>query len=166
MYTSLIFQAAPKALDEDVVRNRPLPSMLIRTPRAARSSMEIAAGELGGFKRSSQHDPLLVDRSTPVNWPHRIAAFGDALVWWAQPGKGSAVLGLVQDEPALRAGAASGILRQDLCAALSRRQVGSKEWVLLISPRNAIWVLRPDRRRPKAAISPCPEAYGFVPEVT
>jgi len=40
------------------------------------------------------------------------------------------VLGLVQDEPALRAGAASGILDKTLCAALSRRQVGSKEWVL------------------------------------
>jgi hypothetical protein len=30
--------------------------------------------------------------------------------------------------------------------------------VLLISPRNATWVLRPDSRRPKAAISPRPEA--------
>ena len=42
--------------------------------------------------------------------------------------KHSAVLGLVQDEPALRAGAARGILDKTLCAALCRRQVGSKEW--------------------------------------
>ena len=37
----------------------------------------------------------------------------------AQPGKDSAVLGLVQDEPALRAGAASGILDKT-CARRSR----------------------------------------------
>jgi hypothetical protein len=42
--------------------------------------------------------------------------------------KHSAVLGLVQDEPALRAGAASGILDKTLRAALCRRQVGSEEW--------------------------------------
>jgi hypothetical protein len=52
--------------------------------------------------------------------------------WWPNLDKHSAVLGLVQDEPALRAGAASGILKrhpgQDLRATLRRRQVGSEEW--------------------------------------
>jgi hypothetical protein len=45
----------------------------------------------------------------------------------AQPGKDSAVLGLVQDEPALRAGAASGILDKT-CA---RRSAGGRS-----APRN------------------------------
>jgi hypothetical protein len=48
--------------------------------------------------------------------------------WWPNLDKHSAVLGLVQDEPALRAGAASGILDKTLRAALCRRQVGSEEW--------------------------------------
>ena len=42
--------------------------------------------------------------------------------------KYSAVLGLVQDEPALRAGAASGILDKTCARRLCRRQVGSEEW--------------------------------------
>jgi hypothetical protein len=49
------------------------------------------------------------------------------MLWWAQPGKDSAVLGLVQDEPALRAGAASGILDKT-CA---RRSAGGRS-----APRN------------------------------
>jgi hypothetical protein len=68
------------------------------------------------------------------------------------------VLGLVQDEP----GAAR---RLPQAASWTRPVRGAppeagrlQGMVLLISPRNASWVLRPDRRRPKAAIAPHPEA--------
>jgi hypothetical protein len=47
--------------------------------------------------------------------------------WWPNLDKHSAVLGLVQDEPALRAGAASGILDKT-CA---RRSAGGRS-----APRN------------------------------
>jgi hypothetical protein len=50
------------------------------------------------------------------------------MVLMAQSGQNSATLGLVQDEPALRAGAARGILDKTRAAALCRRQVGSEEW--------------------------------------
>jgi hypothetical protein len=45
-----------------------------------------------------------------------------------QPGQAYAVLGLVQDEPALRAGAARGILDKTCARRSARRQVGSEEW--------------------------------------
>jgi hypothetical protein len=49
--------------------------------------------------------------------------------WWpTNLDKRSAVLGLVQDEPALRAGAASGILDKTCARRFCRRQVGSEEW--------------------------------------
>jgi hypothetical protein len=104
---------------------------------------------------------LLVDTG---NRAHRVADFGDALM--ARPGKDSAVLGLVQDEPALRAGAASGILDKT-CA---RRSAGdrsaprngpldlTKEW------QSGSWV-RTDTY--EAAVAPRPEAgsTGSVPDV-
>ena len=49
--------------------------------------------------------------------------------WWPNLDKHSAVLGLVQDEPALRAGAASGILDKT-CA---RRSAGGRS-----APRNGL----------------------------
>ena len=68
--------------------------------------------------------------------------------WWPNLDKHSAVLGLVQDEPALRAGAASGILDKT-CA---RRSAGGRS-----APRNgplsltkeSIWILDPEKRHPK-----------------
>jgi hypothetical protein len=51
-------------------------------------------------------------------------ADADAPTWT----KHSAVLGLVQDEPALRAGAARGILDKTCARRSARRQVGSEEW--------------------------------------
>jgi hypothetical protein len=58
------------------------------------------------------------------------------------------VLDLVLDEPALRAGAASGILDKTARGALP--EAGRlRGMVLLISPRNTIWILGPDERRPK-----------------
>jgi len=47
---------------------------------------------------------------------------------WPNPHKGSAVLGLVQDRPALRAGAASGIRDKTCARRFARRQVGAEEW--------------------------------------
>jgi hypothetical protein len=67
----------------------------------------------------------------------------------SNPDKRSALLGLVQDEPALRAGAASGILDKP-CA---RRSAGGRS-----APRNgpldltkeyAIWIWDPDGRHSK-----------------
>jgi hypothetical protein len=72
-------------------------------------------GSQGGFKCSSQHDLSPgITGSTP---------FGGAVFrrcWWPTLAKHSVVLGLVQDEPALRAGAASGILDKT-CARRSAR---------------------------------------------
>src|SRR3954454_17987061 len=69
--------------------------------------------------------------------------------WWPNLNKHSTVLGLVQDEPALRAGAASGILDKT-CA---RRSAGGRS-----APRNGpldlteecdLDLLDPDGRHPK-----------------
>ena len=94
----------------------------------------VFTGILGGFKRSSQTRSLLAYRATPKTdpaSPHcdtRRVHFDRRVIWrrcfrrcwWPNLDKHSAVLGLVQDEPALRAGAASGILDKT-CARRSAR---------------------------------------------
>jgi hypothetical protein len=62
--------------------------------------------------------------------------------------KRSALLGLVQDEPALSAGAANGILDKT-CARRSAGGRSAPRNAVLISPRNAIWTRDPDRRHSK-----------------
>ena len=59
-----------------------------------------------------------------------------------RPGQSVApMLGLVQDEPAFRAGSARCIAGQDLRAALFLgNKVGSEAWSFLISPRNVIYI--------------------------
>ena len=55
------------------------------------------------------------------------------------------MLGLVQDEPALRAGAASGILDKTCARRSAGGQVGSKEWSSRSHQGMAVWILGPDR---------------------
>jgi hypothetical protein len=70
------------------------------------------------------------------------------------------VLGLVQDEPALRADAASGILDKT-CARRSARGGRLQGMVLLISPRNGNLGLGSGQTTSEAAIAPRPEATRF-----
>ena len=62
--------------------------------------------------------------------------------------KHSAVLGLVQDEPALRAGAAGGILDKT-CARRSARGRSAPRNGPLSLTKECIWILDPERRHPK-----------------
>jgi hypothetical protein len=74
---------------------------------------------------STQIDQARNDHNT-------MSVTGDAKPWrlWPsiRPPHSSAVLGLVQDKPALRAGAASGILDKTCARRSAGRQVGSEEW--------------------------------------
>jgi hypothetical protein len=109
-------------------------------------------GSQGEFKWSSQHDPG--NQATLGTDP---AASRLSAMLAAQPGKDSAVLGLVQDEPALRSGAASGILDKPCARRSAGGKIGSEEWVFLISPRNG----NLDLGSGQAAIAPRPEATRF-----
>ena len=77
-------------------------------------------------RSSSGYSPRSFHRRVSPEARHSAAQFSTVLV--AHLDKHSAVLGLVQDEPALRAGAASGILDKTCARRSARRQVGSEEW--------------------------------------
>src|SRR5215469_5700987 len=68
--------------------------------------------------------------------------------WWPNLDQHSAVLGLVQDEPALRAGAVSGILDKT-CARCSARGRSAPRNGPLSLTKECIWILDPERRHPK-----------------
>ena len=66
---------------------------------------------------------IVATQSSQPGWitgKHAIRRRSFRRCWWATLDKHSVVLGLVQDEPALRAGAASGILDKT-CARRSAR---------------------------------------------
>jgi hypothetical protein len=109
-------------------------------------------GSQAGLKWSSQHDlcwPVGRHRNCPPHCitvtvtgsdldeffsiagyhrKHAIRRRSFRRCWWPNLDKHSAVLGLVQDEPALRAGAASGILDKASARRSVGEQVGSEEW--------------------------------------
>ena len=68
----------------------------------------------------------------------------------SNPDKRSALLGLVQDEPALRAGAASGILDKT-CArrSLPGGRPAPRNGPLDLTKEYAIWIWDPDGRHSK-----------------
>lgn len=74
--------------------------------------------------------------------------------WWPNLDKHSAVLGLVQDEPALRAGAASGILDKT-CA---RRSAGGRS-----APRNGPLSLTKECNLDRGSGEATSEAIGDSP---
>jgi hypothetical protein len=69
---------------------------------------------------------LLAYRSTPVTEPTgpRISV----MLWWPNLERIAPCSVSSRTSPALRAGCRKRHPGQDLCAALRRRQVGSKEW--------------------------------------
>ena len=83
------------------------------------------------------------------HWKHAFRRRSFRRCWWPSLDKHSAVLGLVQDElarcaPVPQAASWTRPARGALPEAGRLRGM-----VLLIPPRNAIWILDPDRRHPR-----------------
>jgi hypothetical protein len=93
-------------------------------PANAPASKNFEPARIFACAGPTQHD-LCRSSGETGNQPRSLAVFDDAS--WPNVDKHGAVLGLVQDEPALRAGAASGI--QD--KACARRSTGGRS-----APRN------------------------------
>jgi len=101
-----------------------------------RIQLIVTTRSLLAYRATPETDPVLPHCDTRrVHFDRRVSPEARDLAslffrrcWWPNLDKYSAVLGLVQDEPALRAGAASGILDKTCARRLCRRQVGSEEW--------------------------------------